>query len=105
MMNPLNVSVLVGQSKFYGPDTNTAKHTHKQILWKINTAWLDHEVGKQMNNRDKCYDILNSHPLSPVTKCVVSIVTGIDVTGPYGEHGHLINISESKLKHNWSLEH
>lgn len=32
MMNPVNVSVLVGQSKFYGQDTNTAEHAHDQIL-------------------------------------------------------------------------
>lgn len=33
-----------------------------------------------------------------MTKHVISIVTGIDVTGPSGEHGHLITVSESKLK-------
>lgn len=27
-MNPVNVSVLGGQSQFYGPDINTTKSTH-----------------------------------------------------------------------------
>lgn len=36
MMNPVNVSVLAGQGKFYGHVKNTTKHTHKQILQKIN---------------------------------------------------------------------
>lgn len=53
-----------------------------------------------MGNRDKWYDILSSHPtnISRVTKRVISIVTGIDVTGPSGGQGYLIAASESKLE-------
>ena len=53
-----------------------------------------------MGNRDKWYDMSSSHPtnISRVTKRVISIVTGIDVTGPSGGQGYLIAVSESKLE-------
>lgn len=46
MMNPVNVFVLVHQSKFFGQDTNTVKHAHDQIPQKINIAIISRESWK-----------------------------------------------------------